>query len=83
MPITIMLVVCAKRELDAIVDEFGDWQSAGVQIKLYGITEKASEGFVLLEWSQPIPEHFFNKLKNDEDILDVLTFDPLFRPVPV
>jgi hypothetical protein len=82
MPI-MMLVVCRKRELNAIVEEFGDWQSAGVQVKLYGITEKASEGFVLLEWSQPIPEYFFNKLKNDVDVLDVLTFDPLFRPVPV
>jgi hypothetical protein len=79
---TMMLIVCVKRELDTIVEEFEDWRSAGVQVKLYGITEKASEGFVLLEWSQPIPEYFFHKLKNDEDILDVLTFDPLFRPVP-
>jgi hypothetical protein len=80
MPI-MMLVVCVKRELDAIVDELGDWQVEGVQVKLYGITTKAHDGFVLLEWSQPIPEHFTSKLQHDEDITDVLTFDSLFHPV--
>jgi hypothetical protein len=81
MPI-MMLVVCVKRELDAIVDEFEDWRETGMQVKLYGITEKASEGFILLEWRTPIPDYFTNKLTRDEDVLDVLTFDPLFRPVP-
>ncbi len=83
MPI-MMLVVCRKRELDAIVEEFEDWrETGGMQVKLYGITEKASEGFILLEWRTPIPDSFTSKLIRDEDILDVLTFDPLFRPVSV
>jgi hypothetical protein len=80
MPI-MMLVVCRKRELNAIVDEFGDWQGEGVQVKLYGLTAKAHDGFILLEWSKPIPERFDAKLKSDEDITDVLTFDSLFHPV--
>ncbi len=80
---TMMLVVCVKRELKAIVEEFEDWQGDGIQVKLYGITEKAQDGFVLLEWNKPIPDSFSSKLKRDEDILDVLTFDtPLFHPVP-
>jgi hypothetical protein len=80
---TMMLIVCVKRELDTIVDEFGDWQGEGVQVKLYGITEKAHDGFLLLEWSKPIPERFAAKLKEDEDIIDSLTFDSLFHPVSV
>jgi hypothetical protein len=80
MPI-MMLVVCRKRELNAIVDEFGDWQGEGVQVKLYGLTAKAQDGFLLLEWSMPIPERFDAKLKEDEDIIDSLTFDALFHPV--
>jgi hypothetical protein len=80
MPI-MMLVVCRKRELNAIVDEFGDWQGEGVQVKLYGLTAKAQDGFILLEWSKPVPERFDAKLKGDEDIIDVLTFDSLFHPV--
>ena len=82
MPI-MMLVVCRKRELNAIVDEFGDWQGEGVQVKLYGLTAKAQDGFILLEWSTPIPERFEAKLKGDEDITDVLTYDTSFPPEAV
>ncbi|HYU71571.1 MAG TPA: hypothetical protein VEL31_02730 [Ktedonobacteraceae bacterium] len=78
---TMMLIVCVKRELDSLVEEFEDWRDDGMQAKLYGITEKAQDGFILLEWSTPIPDHFTSKLKRDEDILDVLTFDSLFHPV--
>lgn len=78
-----MLIICRKRELNALVDEFEDWrETGGMQVKLYGITEKAQDGFILLEWSTPIPDYFRSKLTRDEDILDVFTFDPLFRPVP-
>jgi hypothetical protein len=79
MPI-MMLVLCRKRELDTIVDEFGDWQGEGVQVKLYGITAKAHDGFILLEWSKPIPERFSTKLEKDGDILDSLTYDASFPP---
>jgi hypothetical protein len=81
MPI-MMLVMCRKRELNAIVEEFEDWRETGMLVKLYGITEKAQDGFLLLEWNTPIPDYFTSKLTRDEDVLDVLTFDPLFRPVP-
>jgi hypothetical protein len=79
MPI-MMLVVCRKRELDTLVDEYGDWQPEGVQVKLYGITTKAHDGFILLEWSKPIPERFLSALGKDEDILDSLTYDASFPP---
>jgi hypothetical protein len=82
MPI-MMLVVCAKRGLDTIVDEFGDWQPEGVQVKLYGVTEKAHDGFLLLEWSKPIPERFSSQLEKDGDILDFLTYDASFPPEAV
>jgi hypothetical protein len=82
MPI-IMLVVCRKRELDAIVEEWSDRQRTGVQVKLYGVTEKAQDGFLLIEWSASVPELWMNMLKRDEDVLDVLTYDTSFQPVPV
>jgi hypothetical protein len=70
-----------KRELETLVEEWSDRQQTGVQVRLYGLTKKASEGFLLIEWSAPVPELFMSMLKGDEDVLDVLTFDPLFRPV--
>jgi len=79
----IMLVSCVKRMLNAIVDEFGDWQQEGGEVRLYGITAKADDGFILLLWSKPIPERFFDKLKDDEDIFDYLIVEPaLVQPRP-
>ena len=80
MPL-MMLVLCEKRELDKIVEEYTDWQSEGVlQVKLYGTTEKTGDGFVLVAWNTFIPEYVWAKLKQDSDVLDVLTFAPSFLP---
>jgi hypothetical protein len=81
MPI-MMLVVCRKRALETIVEEWSERRQTGVQVRLYGLTEKAQDGFLLVEWSAPVPELLMNMLKRDEDILDVLTFDASFQPVP-
>jgi hypothetical protein len=78
---TMMLIVCVKRQLDAIVEEWSDRQQTGVQVKLYGFTEKAQDGFLLIEWSAPVSELWMNMLKRDEDVLDVLTYDTSFHPV--
>jgi hypothetical protein len=77
----ILLVLCPKRALNAIVDELEDWKQEGVQVKLYGITPKAHDGFILMEWSKPIPESFQTKLQVDDDILDYLTIDAAFQSV--
>lgn len=73
-----MFVSCLKREVRAIADEFDDWKQEGLEVRLYGITPKANDGFLLLNWNKPIPERFFDKLKEDEDILDYLIFEPAF-----
>jgi hypothetical protein len=80
LPILI-LVLCSKRALNAIVDELDDWKQEGAQVKLYGITPKAQDGFILIEWSKPIPESFQTKLQVDDDILDYLTVDASFQSV--
>lgn len=77
MPSTTMLVLCSKRYLETIVEEFEDWQDEGIKVALYSITPKANGGFVLISWSKPIPEIFHTKLKKDEDILDYLTYSPV------
>jgi len=72
----IMFVSCFKRMLNAIVDEFGDWKQEGAEVRLYGITAKADDGFILLAWNKPIPQQFLDKLNDDEDILDYLIYEP-------
>ncbi len=79
-----MLVLCAKRALDALVEEFEDWQDNDVQVRLYGITEKAQDGFLLLIWKEPVPESFLSRLKHDNEVLDVLAFEALlYHPVAI
>ncbi len=70
-----MLVVCAKRALDALVEECEDWQGKDVQVRLYGITQKAQDGFILLIWKEPVPESFLTRLTHDDTVLDVLSFE--------
>ncbi len=72
----LMLVHCRKRELKALVEELDDLaQDTGFHILLYGITAKANNGFILLAWSEPIPERFYQKLKRDEGITDYLIYE--------
>lgn len=70
-----LLILCQKRQLQAIVDELADWQEEGVQILLHGVSNKAHDGFVLLRWDRPIPQQFITKLERDSDILDYLPYD--------
>ncbi len=70
-----VLLLCQKRQLHAIVDELADWQEEGAQILLHGVSNKAHDGFVLLQWDRPIPERFITKLERDTDILDYLPYD--------
>ncbi len=69
---SMMLVLCIKRQLESIVEEIQDWKAEGVKIFLYGITNKAHEGFLILEWGKPVPERFSKKLREDPDIVDFL-----------
>lgn len=75
MPPITLFILCRKRQLQAIVDEYEDWQGEGVTIKLYGVTKKTHDGFIVLEWQRPLTERFETNLKADEDIIDYLVFD--------
>ncbi|HZO72574.1 MAG TPA: hypothetical protein VFB60_10265 [Ktedonobacteraceae bacterium] len=76
---TMMLIVCAKRQVRAIADAFEDWKTEGegLEVRLYGVTAKAGDGFLLLAWNKPIPQKFFEKLRKDEDIFDYVTYEPV------
>jgi len=72
----VLLVLCERRELNALLDTFGDWKVEGAQILLHGVTNKAKDGFVLMHWSKPIPEGFKQKqLQGDKGILDFLVYE--------
>jgi hypothetical protein len=79
-----MLVICAKRALNALVEECEDWQGKDVQVRLYGITQKAQDGFLLLIWKEPVPESFLSRLTHDDTVLDVLSFEALlYQPLAI
>ena len=68
----LLLVLCGKRHLETIVQEFEDWKQEGraLTIVCYGITQKANDGFLLLEVPQPLPEGVYTNLVLDEEIVD-------------
>jgi hypothetical protein len=73
---TRLTVLCDRRELDDLVDTFSDWKAEGAEILLYGATEKANDGFILMQWSKPIPQGFIQRqLQEDESVLDFFTDD--------
>ena len=73
---TRLTILCEVRDLEALVDTFGDWKEEGGKILLYGATEKANDGFILMQWSKPIPEGFKQRqLHEEESILDFFTDD--------
>jgi hypothetical protein len=78
---TIMIVFTLKREVHALVDEYQDWQKEGLKVLFHSVTSKCHDAFILLEWSQPVPERFIRKLLEDNDVMDYLIFDNLL-PVP-
>lgn len=78
-----MLVTCSKRELQTIVEEYGDWDDEGLTVQLYGLTEKAENGFIFMEWSKPIPEQFYTTLKEDGDIIDYVVYDAISLATPM
>lgn len=80
---SVMMLTCFKQQLHALVDELGDWEGEGVQIKHYGITSKTKDGFILLEWNCPVPERFHYKLKQDEDVIDYLVYDASSQSIAV
>ena len=76
-----LLILCHRREVDALVDVLEDWKDHA-RIVLYGSTNKAQDGFILMHWTQPIPKSFqLHQLHEDRDILDYLIYD-LTPPQP-
>jgi hypothetical protein len=76
-PVKHLLVICRKRQLEAIMNEFEDWnQKEGLDIKvaLYGTTHKSKDGFVLFALTKPLPEGVYMNLDHDDDIVDYIQF---------
>ena|SRR5579859_3345420 len=73
----LMLIICRYRHLDAIVEEVGDWcKEDGGKILLYGLSEKARDGFLLTCWTGPLPTLLREKfVTHDRDIFDVITYE--------
>ena len=69
---TLMIVLCASRYVKHIFDELTDWFEAegGAEILLYGTTMKAQQGFLLVNWTAPVPDRFLKKLHTDSDMTD-------------
>ncbi|GAC1357888.1 MAG: hypothetical protein NVSMB44_04450 [Ktedonobacteraceae bacterium] len=79
----VLLIICQRREIAKLVDFLSDWKTAGGNILLYGYTNKATDGFILMQWDQPIPTGFQeNQLKQDPGIIDYLIYDVL-QPVTI
>jgi hypothetical protein len=81
-----LLILCERRDLTQLVDALGDWQTEGeAKILLYGTTNKQSDGFILMQWNQPITEGFQRmQLKADPGILDYVVYDlASLPPVPI
>ncbi len=80
-----LFVTCTRRQLNTIVEEWTDWFDAygGAKIALYGVTELEKVGFILLQWSQPIPESFIQRLRTDDDIIDYVPYDAALQNEPV
>ena len=73
----LMIVICRYRHLETIVEEVNDWcEEEGGQILLYGMSERARDGFLLTRWSGPIPVPLREKfVKLDRDIFDVVIYE--------
>ena len=72
-----LLVTCTKRYVTTIVEEFSDHFTAidGAKLVLYGITNKEQVGFILTQWTIPIPEPFTERLRTDVDVIDYMPYD--------
>jgi hypothetical protein len=69
----LLMILCDKRQVQTIVEEFEDWKlKPGIELSilLYGITQKANDGFILLELEKPLPEGVYTNLVVDDDIVD-------------
>jgi len=72
----LLFLTCRPRTVLALADEVTDHleaQSLVARVLLYGISLKGQEGFIVLEFSAPMPTHLLDHLKADEDILTIVT----------
>ena len=81
-----LLITCERRDVDHLLDALGDWKDEGeARIVLYGTTNKLQDGFILMQWNQPLTEGFERmQLKADPGILDYVVYDlpSLHPPIP-
>jgi hypothetical protein len=77
----IVVILCLKRHLSALAQEYADWGADGAKVQHYGYTQKVTDGCIVLEWRKKIPERFVQKLYEDDDVIDFLLYDPNLQAV--
>ncbi len=79
-----LVITCYKRDIESLLDALVDWKEEGT-ILVYGYTNKAHDGFIVMHWNQPIPATFQEKqLKADPGIRDYVVYDlPPAVPHPI
>ena len=73
-----LMIICQKRQLQNLMDEFEDWntqQGIEIRVLLYGTMQKSDEGFVLFALNKPLPECVYTNLVVDPDILDYVHYE--------
>lgn len=73
-----LMVICQKRQLATIMQEFEDWntnEGLEVTVVLYGLMQKSEDGFVLLALNKPLPEGVYLNLLLDTDIVDYVQYN--------
>ena len=71
------LLLLTTARIGDFVDEISDQiklHTYQARIRLYGLSSKGRQAFVMLEWNSDIPPDFVDKWMRDPDIVDVLPF---------
>ena len=79
-----LMVICQKRQLETIMQEFEDWntnQGLEITVVLYGTMQKSDDGFVLLALNKPLPQGVYTNLVLDTDIVDYVQYS-IAPPTP-
>jgi hypothetical protein len=71
------LLLLTRARIGDFTDEIYDLikvHNYQAHIRVYGITNKGRQGFVMLQWESEIPPAFVEKWMHDADIVEVLPF---------
>jgi hypothetical protein len=71
------LLLLTRARIGDFTDEISDLiqvYTYQARIRVYGITNKDRQGFVVLEWESDIPPAFVEKWMRDPDVVEVIAF---------